>query len=316
MKSFRYGLILVIIFSFFFSNTSIAGTMHKAIRENRLPDVKYFVESGYIELPDRNGMTPLVVAVYNGRTRIVRYLCEKGANVNAIDDRGWTALMYAAYYNFVEIAELLLAHDADKNMKNNKGFTAFYYAKKFNHNEISPLLKHELSVKQDIIVAKVSSRVDQSGLEVAIFPWVTSSGTHKKNINAVILENIISTIESEKNFYLVSSFYKTGKMEYDNNTNLNTIDKSTIWAHKKPDLLNICKYGQALSIDTVIIGSYYVDGRIYDLKIYLIDIKSSKMFSATSYSMEGLSSYHGTLQSESLDLTRKVFRRYKKDFNY
>lgn len=313
MDRFYYAILITILSCAFASNGN-TSSIHSAVKNNHLAEVKNYVERGDLELPDKNGLTPLLVAAYYGHTAIVKYLCEKGARVDADDNKGWTSLMYAAYYNYVEIAKILLAHNADKSIKNPKGHSAFYYANKYGHNDIATVLR---PVKQEGKTANIpvadQQTIHDNRYRVAIFPWISSGGRHISEINDVILDNIVGIIEGEKSFKLISSFYKTSQNKYNRNKNLNRINKSAVWTHKEPDMQNVCDYGHQLNIDTAVLGSYHESGRIYDLKLYLIDIKTSKIFYAVSNSFDGLSSYHGSLQKESFGLVQKLFNRYKNE---
>lgn len=45
--------------------------------------------------PDKEGRTPLIMAIYGGHTSVVRCLLDHGADIGRKDDRGRTALLYA-----------------------------------------------------------------------------------------------------------------------------------------------------------------------------------------------------------------------------
>jgi ankyrin repeat protein len=49
---------------------------------------------------------------------------EKGADINAQDERGMTALMWAAHMGDPEMTRLLISKGAKLNIRNNDGFTA------------------------------------------------------------------------------------------------------------------------------------------------------------------------------------------------
>lgn len=60
-----------------------------------------------------NGFTPMHWAVIAGRTNLVFWLIEKGADVNAPDPMGMTPLHKAAVFNRLTCAEALIAGGAD-----------------------------------------------------------------------------------------------------------------------------------------------------------------------------------------------------------
>lgn len=75
-----------------------------------------------------------------GDIKIVKYLIEKGANVNASDEFGWTPLTHAASGGHTETAKLLIKEGADVNKANNSGQTPLHAAASGNHTETAKLL--------------------------------------------------------------------------------------------------------------------------------------------------------------------------------
>jgi len=71
----------------------ISPKLFKAINSNDLERVKYLVEKGAnIESKDNFGCTPLHRASWGGNLDIVKYLVEKGANIESKDNDGCTPL--------------------------------------------------------------------------------------------------------------------------------------------------------------------------------------------------------------------------------
>jgi len=64
------------------------------------------------------GECPLIRAAHNGHFHTVKFLVEKGADVNAIDMGDNTALHWAAMRGHVEIVKYLLEQGADKTIRN------------------------------------------------------------------------------------------------------------------------------------------------------------------------------------------------------
>jgi hypothetical protein len=88
--------------------------------------------------------TPLAYAAYRGNDRVVRYLIERGAKVNADAADGGTyvntPLMMAAIQGHEAIARLLLRAGADADIRVYGGHTAAELAAKYNHGALSQLL--------------------------------------------------------------------------------------------------------------------------------------------------------------------------------
>ena len=66
-----------------------------------------------LELPDREGRTPLMWAVYNGHLECVQFLAAAGGNLNATDTFGRSAAIYAAHRGHADILRDLIARGAD-----------------------------------------------------------------------------------------------------------------------------------------------------------------------------------------------------------
>jgi ankyrin repeat protein len=73
--------------------------------------------------------TVLMLAAYNGHTKLVEMLIERGGKVNHLDSVNRTALMYCSSGPFPETVQLLIAKGADVNLvDNNEGWTALMFA--------------------------------------------------------------------------------------------------------------------------------------------------------------------------------------------
>lgn len=104
-----------------------------AIEGGDLAAVKALVQEG--NAPDTaidyggEPVTPLYKAAGEGRTEIVKYLIEKGADVNFRGKEwGHTPLSEAAGRGFDDVIEVLLKAGADPKIKDRNGYTAFAVA--------------------------------------------------------------------------------------------------------------------------------------------------------------------------------------------
>jgi eukaryotic-like serine/threonine-protein kinase len=89
--------------------------------------------------PEQAG--PLHYAIFAQRHEFLRWLVEKGANVNARDNTGDTALSLAAKRGDVESLRYLLAHGADAASRNDEGETALDHARRLGHVEAVKILE-------------------------------------------------------------------------------------------------------------------------------------------------------------------------------
>ncbi|MBN2663543.1 MAG: ankyrin repeat domain-containing protein [Bacteroidales bacterium] len=85
---------------------------------------KLLIENGAL-VTDKNidGQTPLHLAcMYNEDTKTVDLLIQNGAELNVKDNNGWTPVMYAAFYGNIEIMKFLMDKGADIELKNDDDF--------------------------------------------------------------------------------------------------------------------------------------------------------------------------------------------------
>ena len=87
------------------------------------------------------GWNPLIYAAWQGRTHVVKYLLEKGAEIDALSPNGISALMMAARGGHFETVKLLLWEVADPNIKGDSGSTALAWALKAGNTDIADLLR-------------------------------------------------------------------------------------------------------------------------------------------------------------------------------
>ncbi len=76
------------------------------------------------------GMTPLMMAALSGDTSTMKFLLEKGANINARSAKGWTALLMLnmADTNQSEMTGIFLRSGADPAFSTPERYPLFYYA--------------------------------------------------------------------------------------------------------------------------------------------------------------------------------------------
>ena len=118
--------------------------MAVAIERNDLEKVKELVEEHGVELrieySAENSVSPLAKACWDGREEIVRYLLEKGANVNVTTSDGTTPLLEAVRRERPVIVGMLLAKGAKPNQRDSRQMTPLGTAAGVGSVEVIELL--------------------------------------------------------------------------------------------------------------------------------------------------------------------------------
>jgi len=126
--------------------------LQHAVRRVRLDCVRALVEAG----ANTDGcLAEACSHEKSGRENIIKYLCDNGADVNAVIDTKWhpraegfSPLMYAAEASCVSIVKQLITSGAILNMRNTAGETALYIAARSdNYDNVKALLDAGASTK-------------------------------------------------------------------------------------------------------------------------------------------------------------------------
>jgi len=119
--------------------------LNQAVVDGDIDEVKSQISAGAdVNSKDaRTGWTLLHIAIRKQRTEIAQFLIDKGADVNARDNRGRMPLHFAAEVGQKEIVEKLIAKGAEINVMDGQADNALSLARKNNHKEVVDLLtKH------------------------------------------------------------------------------------------------------------------------------------------------------------------------------
>jgi len=116
-------------------------TLHYAVDAARVDLVRDLAQRGAdLEARDERGYSPLILAAFKGRTAVLRILVEGGADAKARDRHGNSALMFAAQCGDLEGVKLLLAVGADVSARGQNGYTALKIAKLCSQVEVAHFL--------------------------------------------------------------------------------------------------------------------------------------------------------------------------------
>jgi len=88
-----------------------------------------------------SGYTALTGAVAGGHLEIARFLAEHGAHVNYRYARGYSPLLTAAANGHLEIVKMLVANRADLEARSDDGKTALDFARERKHEAVASYLR-------------------------------------------------------------------------------------------------------------------------------------------------------------------------------
>ncbi len=93
---------------------------------------------------DDEGVSVFDMSITYNNIEIVKYIIEKGIDVNSTNRRSkFTPLMAAASYGRAEIVTMLLEHGANKEISDDRGFSAIDFARKMNKKSVLKILKFD-----------------------------------------------------------------------------------------------------------------------------------------------------------------------------
>ena len=149
--------VLYLSFFFFFSAcSSDTIDVYDAARQGNLEVIaaEHAKNEKSIDVPNKRGHTPLILACYRDQPEAAKLLIELGADVNYACDLG-TALHAVVYKDNLKIAELLLKNDLDINIGDDKKQTALIMAVNGSSPKMVELL---LKYKADVTIEDSKGR--------------------------------------------------------------------------------------------------------------------------------------------------------------
>jgi len=124
------------------SDENGSSFLHFAVQGGHIHIVKFLIQKGCdLEKKTRTGSTALHRASREGQIELVKVLLDSGANINAQNKDDETALHIAVFYRRVEVVKLLLERGIDKSLKNFENKTALDIAEQIEDKEQIALLK-------------------------------------------------------------------------------------------------------------------------------------------------------------------------------
>lgn len=93
-----------------------------------------------VNLPDRDGITALMLASKGNYTKTALILLQNGALVDAQDNKGWSALMIASMHGCTSAVSLLIRNGANVNLQSKDRHSSLSAANKHDHDQVVSIL--------------------------------------------------------------------------------------------------------------------------------------------------------------------------------
>ena len=125
-------------------NTEYNGSycIHQPAQFGHLDTVKFLIEKGAdINQVDDSHNSALMLAVRDNHLEVVKYLVGKGADLEQRDEGGYTALLLAVAHGRINVVEYLIEIGADLQVQNEDGENALRIAQVERLDNLSLILK-------------------------------------------------------------------------------------------------------------------------------------------------------------------------------
>jgi ankyrin repeat protein len=170
--------------------------LHISSSRGHVEVVKFLLNKGANpNLIDDNGQTPLHLSAFKGNLEAVKYLLSKGADANLMDKDGLTALHAAFKYEKIAIVEYLLeygVYDTNLHFSNAQITEHFKMNKQLLKIGVENILKNQhINHKQRLVLKTFIE--DHSSVIEKIYP---------KNIKEIFINNQRSRVSDLATYYL------------------------------------------------------------------------------------------------------------------
>ncbi|XP_063818304.1 fibronectin type 3 and ankyrin repeat domains protein 1 isoform X1 [Pseudophryne corroboree] len=111
---------------------------HRAVNMNDEAAVINILQTGYVKVnvPDKLGFSPLMVAAQKGYLRLVELLVEHGADISQVNGSGKNSLMLACFAGHLDVVEFLRNHGVPWDLRDRSGCAAMHWAADGGHLKV------------------------------------------------------------------------------------------------------------------------------------------------------------------------------------
>jgi ankyrin repeat protein len=156
IKRMKNAVVLILGSMLITTSLSGCGSLVRSSAGGDVEKIKSYLDRGEkVNGVGKDGLTPLMWAVYYGQVHAVELLLKRGADINYRIPAdfgelrvGSTPLMMATYHGYDNIVIMLLKYGADKNIVNANNETAMIFAHRYNFLVLEIILSNEKDGKK------------------------------------------------------------------------------------------------------------------------------------------------------------------------
>jgi ankyrin repeat protein len=185
--------------------------LHNACKKNYTSIVRLLLTNNdtiNVNIPNQNGNTPLMLAVYENNIEIIHELLKcKDINVNSLNVQLETPLIAACRMNNYKIAKILVENEAIINKRYDlNGETAIFHAIRNNNRKLtSLLLEHEASIafknKNGKSPLSIAKEYKYKSIITLLYIHIKNQNTLKNKASTFSLNENLIRGEEKKNLY-------------------------------------------------------------------------------------------------------------------
>ncbi|GFR24737.1 hypothetical protein TNCT_330401, partial [Trichonephila clavata] len=130
--------------------------LHHAACEGRSEVVKFLVNNGANpRIKNTFGRQPIHIAAREGHVDVIGLFLLEGIDINEADQFGYTPLHYAAYYDKLEMVQFLIVNGANIDAQAQNGATPLYFAASCGHLDTAKFLVEKgANINMDLAIAQ------------------------------------------------------------------------------------------------------------------------------------------------------------------
>jgi ankyrin repeat protein len=179
-----------------------------------------------------------------GNLELIKYLVEKGVNINSKDNNGNNALLFASSFGYLKIVKYLVEKGVNIHDKNNAGNNALLFTSPGGHLKIVKyLVEKGVNIHAKNYVGKNALLFAIEGGHLEVVKYFCKLGVNENHIN-YMKENIFLSAVENNDFLMIKYFIRQMNHKLYNMYEMHKIDEiKKIEENKVKAIQYACKKG-------------------------------------------------------------------------